>query len=323
MERKFKILLIDDEVVFFHKIQQGLLGEVFEITHVPSFPLGAKLVMNEVYDIILLDINLGKEGDEGLKVLPLLKKSGIPIIIVSNNKKVEVGFHAKELGADGYLNKSKYNAENWEKTILRIIDKNNKQSTPINSKIRKKKTLLFISASPEKVTRTRFDTEFKAIQKKIKEGTKRKDYKVRVILAATLEDIEVAINRYKPHLLHISAHGDWNGEIKFEKVGEKEFNPKGFCKFLLTNENLEFLFLAVCHSSRHSHVIKGEHKKENLKIIAMNGLINEKNGALLNFIKSFYDALLENYSYCNSFDKAIISLEMNNFLKDAKVPILL
>lgn len=110
MEKREKILIIDDEVVLLEAIAKKLALEGFEVIKAVDGEEGMAKVRQENPDLILLDILMPKM--DGMEVLEEINKdpelSKIPIIIISNSgQPVEIE-RAMALGVRDYLIKAEF-----------------------------------------------------------------------------------------------------------------------------------------------------------------------------------------------------------------------
>jgi len=100
-----KILIIDDEGVIC-KACKVVLGEKnFQCDHCVSGIKGLERVLNNPYDILLLDMKL-KDMD-GMEILKAVKKKkpDLYIVVITGYSTVENTVKAMKLGADDYLSK--------------------------------------------------------------------------------------------------------------------------------------------------------------------------------------------------------------------------
>ena len=99
-----KILIIEDDALLKKYMKEYLNAYDYDISTVEDFDNIEKIVMNEVYDLILLDINLPKfDGFYFLKLIR--KKLNVPVIIVSARSEEGEQIRGMDLGADDYITK--------------------------------------------------------------------------------------------------------------------------------------------------------------------------------------------------------------------------
>jgi len=102
---KPKILVVDDESSHRKMIDAVLSDEGYEIKQADDGQAAIDAVENGFYDLILMDIRMGKVG--GLEALARIKEisPGIPIIIMTAYASVDTAVDALKAGAYDYLTK--------------------------------------------------------------------------------------------------------------------------------------------------------------------------------------------------------------------------
>lgn len=102
-----RILLIEDDRDIAHLFARGLTHYGHEVTIAPDGATGLRLATETDPEIVLLDLRLPRLG--GLELLRRLREErpGLPVAILSNQSDPEVASQARELGAVGYLVKSR------------------------------------------------------------------------------------------------------------------------------------------------------------------------------------------------------------------------
>ncbi len=104
-----RILLIEDDPFLSSLLKNRFTKEGFDIQLAQTGDEGSKLLKEEVFDLVLLDLILpGKSGFEVMEELnkdPNIPK--IPILIISNLGQESDKERGEELGAIGYLVKAR------------------------------------------------------------------------------------------------------------------------------------------------------------------------------------------------------------------------
>ncbi len=100
-----RILIIDDEEIVLRSCRRILAGRDFEVDTASNGPDGLRLVEENYYDILILDIKMPRM--DGLEVLQRVKEShpDIDVIMVTGLHEIEAAVKAMKLGAFDYLPK--------------------------------------------------------------------------------------------------------------------------------------------------------------------------------------------------------------------------
>ncbi len=129
-KEKIQILFIDDEIQMLPNLEFNL-GKVYEFAQARNMKLAEPMLKQNDYDLILLDLDLEKRGDnnkgykKGLENIPVLKKDypEIPIIIVTQTRSQDIAVEAMDKGADYFFWKSDFNAKKWQRKIEELTDR--------------------------------------------------------------------------------------------------------------------------------------------------------------------------------------------------------
>ncbi|WP_052374270.1 response regulator [Methanobacterium sp. SMA-27] len=124
--KPIKVLLIEDNIGDYQIILRMLdksENTKVELTHVPRLSTGLKVLQNDIFDIILLD--LGLPDCQGLKSfqVTLKKHPSIPIIILTGLANEETGINAIKYGAQDYLVKGEFNGKLLVRAIQYAIER--------------------------------------------------------------------------------------------------------------------------------------------------------------------------------------------------------
>ncbi len=100
-----KILIIDDEDVICKACKMVLNEQEFSCDHCLSGPEGLERVLNQPYDMLLLDMKL-KDMD-GMEILERVKKEkpDLYVIVITGYSTIANTVKAMKLGANDYLSK--------------------------------------------------------------------------------------------------------------------------------------------------------------------------------------------------------------------------
>ena len=98
-----RLLLVEDDPMIGESVRQGLRQDGFAVDWVRDGKAAELAVLNEVYDLLLLDLGLPRK--EGLDVLKELRAKGnaIPVMILTARDAVADRVKGLDAGADDYL----------------------------------------------------------------------------------------------------------------------------------------------------------------------------------------------------------------------------
>jgi DNA-binding response OmpR family regulator len=119
-----KIIIVEDDPMISEIYQKKFSQSVFTVLSADSGEQVIGLVQKEKADVILLDLILPRmSGFEVIKELKSGKYDGsVKIIVSSNLNQEEDQRKARELGADGFIIKSKYTPSGLVKEVERLIN---------------------------------------------------------------------------------------------------------------------------------------------------------------------------------------------------------
>ncbi|MFA4915808.1 MAG: response regulator [Syntrophales bacterium] len=102
---KEKVLLVDDEKDFLEIMVERMSARGMEVTTATSALGAIKLIENQPYDVIILDLMMPEmDGLEALKVIKE-KRPDSEIILLTGHATVEKGIEAMKLGAMDLIEK--------------------------------------------------------------------------------------------------------------------------------------------------------------------------------------------------------------------------
>lgn len=106
-----RILIIEDETELLQDIAKGLALKGYAVDQADNGKAGCQMVLDEEYDLVILDLNL--PGMDGFSILKALRqaKSSTKVLILSANSELESKLSGFELGASDYLTKPFHFAE--------------------------------------------------------------------------------------------------------------------------------------------------------------------------------------------------------------------
>jgi len=105
MEKKIKLLIVDDEVQFLDSIAKRLELRDFDVTKAADGEQAIKAAQDDKFDLVLLDLKM--PGMDGTQVLEILKREHkfLEVIILTGHGSVDSAVESTKLGAFSYLPK--------------------------------------------------------------------------------------------------------------------------------------------------------------------------------------------------------------------------
>lgn len=123
-----RILVIEDEEILLNDLCKGLKIKGYAVDQAEDGKKGYQMVIDEEYDLIILDLNLPEM--DGLELLSKLRKekNQIKVLILSANHQLETKLSGFELGASDYLTKP-FHFEELEARIRILLNRQFIQQT--------------------------------------------------------------------------------------------------------------------------------------------------------------------------------------------------
>lgn len=124
MEKKYKILIVEDEDVLRDRYSEYLTSQGFEVQSASDGKTALDLSANFAFDLMLLDIRLpimdGLEVLKAIKSNPQTKdKKIILLTVLGRDSIIKEGF---DLGADAYLIKDQETPDSVMRNIITVLE---------------------------------------------------------------------------------------------------------------------------------------------------------------------------------------------------------
>ena len=105
MEKKIKLLIVDDEVQFLDSITERLELRGFDVTKASRATEAIMVARDQKFDLALLDLKM--PGMDGKELLEILKQEHqyLEVVMLTGHGSVESAVECTKLGAFGYLPK--------------------------------------------------------------------------------------------------------------------------------------------------------------------------------------------------------------------------
>lgn len=165
------------------------------------------------------------------------------------------------------------------------------------------RSVLF-AANPLDTDRLRLDVEIREIMAKVQESKYRDVIEILPMLAARPQDVQQALNRYRPQIVHFSGHGNGSEIILEDEQGaQKPLSTAALVSLFTTSkDNIRLVILNACYAQNQAEAIIGVIDTA----IGMNEAITDD--AAIIFVAAFYRALAHGLSIKTAFDQGITSL---------------
>lgn len=165
--------------------------------------------------------------------------------------------------------------------------------------------ILFLGASPVNGAHLRLDQEARDIEIKLERANYRDRFDLITQWAVRFDDLQHALLKHQPHIVHFSGHGSNDqGIILEDDFGNSQ--PVGAqtlaALFSSLKDNIRIILLNACFAASQAEAIK----KVIDFTVGMHGTIGDE--AAIVFASSFYRALAFGRSVQEAFDLAKISL---------------
>lgn len=178
-------------------------------------------------------------------------------------------------------------------------------------------TLLFMTANPTATARLRLDEEQREVDDALLKSRYRDRFKLESRHALRVSDLQEALLRYQPGIVHFSGHGAPKGLIFEDDEGNaKPLSPEAAADlFRLLKPQVQIVVLNACFSA-----IQAEQIAQHVPcVIGMTDEVGDK--AAIQFAAAFYRALGYGMNVQVAFDLGINQLALMK-LKGMEIPIL-
>ena len=181
------------------------------------------------------------------------------------------------------------------------------------------KTILILTANPQDTQSLHLAEEVREIDELLRRAGKREQFELKSQLAARPRDLQQALLRYKPSIVHFSGHGKGEKGLVFvdDSSKTKLINAESLAGlFKLFVDQVECVILNACYSEEQAKAIS-QHIDY---VIGMNQPIQDQ--AAIEFAVGFYNALGEGISYEQAFNFGCNAIQLAG-ISQAQVPVLM
>lgn len=133
MDKKLKILVVEDEEILLTALSEELRQEGFEVVGAKDGVEGVEKAASEKPDLVLLDLVMPRL--DGIGALKQMKEGAetkdIPVVILTNLSDYDKISDALSLGAMDYLVKANYRLEELVTKIKTVLERKLAGSGPV------------------------------------------------------------------------------------------------------------------------------------------------------------------------------------------------
>ena len=167
--------------------------------------------------------------------------------------------------------------------------------------------ILFLAANPTDTSTLRLGEEVRQIDEKILFGSVRDSFELLQHHSVRTSDLQRALLRHRPHIVHFSGHGNETQEIVLEDSGGESapVNKETFVKlFKILKDNVRVIVLNACFSMSQAEALQ-----ELIDFtIGMNNEVGDQ--MAINFAGAFYQALAFDRTVPEAFELAKNEIEL-------------
>ena len=118
-----RVLLVDDDPHIRHVIAQELLADdrILLVAQAGSLREGRRKITQEVFDVLLVDLNLGDGSGFDLIEQVRVQRPTVEVVVISALEDEEHALRAFELGANGYLVKNSWFGS-FPQAVLQVVN---------------------------------------------------------------------------------------------------------------------------------------------------------------------------------------------------------
>lgn len=201
-----------------------------------------------------------------------------------------------------------------KKNARRAKGRNNKGPTKVET-TRSVQRILFLGACPEDQQHLRLDHEVRQIDRALRAADFRESFDLRQQLAVRPSDLQEALLRYQPQIVHFSGHGQTDG-ILLENDAGQAHKVQGRVLARIFREfksQVRCVVLNACYSEDQATAIA-----EDIDfVVGMSASIDDLSA--IQFASAFYEALAFGTSISKAFNLACAQIDLAG-LEEGNLP---
>lgn len=167
--------------------------------------------------------------------------------------------------------------------------------------------ILFLAATPTDAGRLRLDEEYHDIDKMLRIGPQRDSFELVSQFAVRREELQQALLRHEPHIVHFAGHGTQTEEIVLidDSRASSPVDKKALARlFEILKDNIRVVFLNACYSKPQAEAIS----RTIDYAIGTDKAVGDK--AAIAFAAAFYQALSFDRSVNDAFELGKNALDL-------------
>jgi len=166
--------------------------------------------------------------------------------------------------------------------------------------------ILFLAANPQDAPALRFDAEIREIDLALRQGDFRDRFDLRQQFAVRPTDLQTALLRHRPHILHFSGHGETDGLFFEDEAGRMQSVQGGALARILAvfKKQIRCVVLNTCHTREQAETLAQEIDC----VIGMSTAIGDR--AAVSFSSAFYQALAFGSSVETAFQLGCAQIDL-------------
>jgi hypothetical protein len=174
--------------------------------------------------------------------------------------------------------------------------------------------ILMVSADPTDLDQLQLSQEERALRKAVQGTPFRTSFEIYTKSSCSVDEINEALNEYKPSILHFSGHGSASGLYFRNSAGQSEkVRVDDLARVCRNHPSLRAVILNACYSNDHAECVR----REVDYVITMEKKVMDKDA--IRFTSQFYKALGYEGSIEGAFSQAIDAVKMQSHKLQPKI----
>jgi DNA-binding response OmpR family regulator len=311
-----RILIVEDDPDWMVEISEILSD--YDLIKASTLREANEMIMKQSFNLIVLDLGLSAASGitSGLAVLDNIKSKAlnVPCVVVTGRDfSIRT---ANELFRKYHIFDGLKKPDEITRLSSTVKAALQEKYQPYPAVIK----VLFLSATPENMTRLEVDKEYRLVDEAMRRSELRDRYEIRYNPAMKVSEVQEVLLRFRPNIVHFSGHGSNYREIVLlneDGNAHPVSSPALENLFrLVKKDNIRCVILNACYSASQAKAIA----KSIECVIGMSNAITDQSAIL--FSTAFYQGLGYGNDLKASFDLGCNQLDLAS-LGEQNVPKLL